>query len=176
MLLKKNLVLGHILNSNAKGTQKAGACENIVRYRNSKDIQKMKLKAGLILLTLMVLCSDNTLSASAIIDKAFLGSWTAYSKNYVSISGDMVVTQNTIEFNRRGKVKFQILKYDGKEYILKINKNVDSGYFMRLGPITSSKYFEGLEMEVAYYESKENALSKRNGKIGDASSWGIYVK
>jgi hypothetical protein len=88
----------------------------------------------------------------------------------------MVVTQNRIEFIRKGKVKFQILKYDGKEYILKINKNVDSGYFMRLGPITPSQYFEGLEMEVAYYESEKKALSRRNNEIGDASSWGIYVK
>lgn len=136
----------------------------------------MKFNIGLILLVSMVLGGCVTLHNQGIKDKAFLGAWTALSNNHVSICGDMIITPGKIDFAKKGRVDFDVIKYDGKEYILKINRNVDAGLFMRLGPIVPSRYSKDFEMEVAYYSSEAKALAKRKGRIDNASSWGIYIR
>lgn len=123
------------------------------------------------------LCGCSKLQSEKIENKDFLGNWTALSKNHMSISGDMVITPDSIEFTRKGRVEFEVIKNDGKGYILKINREVDSGYFMRLGPIMPSKYSDDeFEMEVAYYETKAKALEKRIDRTDNANSWGIYIR
>ena len=96
----------------------------------------MKPRSVLIILTLMALCGGSAFRKDTIEDKSFIGNWTAHSKYYVSIFGDMIITQDKIEFTKKGIVEFEVAKYDGKEYILKISKDVGNGRFMRLGPIT----------------------------------------
>ena len=136
----------------------------------------MRFRVSLILLTVMVLCGCNTFRKPGIEDKAFLGDWLALSRNHMSISGDMVITPDKITFSKKGHVEFDIIKFDGKEYILKINKDVDDGYFMRIGPITTSEYSGKPEMEVVYYESRDKALAKRKDRYSNSSSWGVYIK
>lgn len=136
----------------------------------------MKFNIGLILLVSMVLGGCVTLHNQGIKDKAFLGAWTALSNNHVSICGDMMITPGKIDFAKKGRVDFDVIKYDGKEYILKINRNVDAGLFMRIGPIVPSQHTEELDMEVAFYQSEAKALAKRKDRIDNASSWGIYIR
>lgn len=113
-------------------------------------------------------------SKKNVLSKKFLGDWTAMSKNHVSISGDMKVEGNKLTFSKKGELEFEILKYNGKEYILKISKNVDSGSFMRLGPISSSENSQ--EIQVAYYESEDKALAERKSDQENAMSWGVYFR
>ena len=99
----------------------------------------------------------------------------------MSISGDMVVKVQTIDYDLKGTVSFEIIEIREDESYLKIDKGVDSGLFMRSGPIEISDYHDDyLDMEVAYYKTKEDALKPRTGgitrKMDNASSWGIYTR
>ena len=108
------------------------------------------------------------------ISKSLHGMWTAYSKNHMAISGNMVISDKTIKFAKAGEVEYEVIHHTGDEYILKLSINVDDGLFMRLGP---SKIIDtDEEMEVAYYDSIEDAVAARVDRIGKANSWGIYSR
>ena len=95
----------------------------------------------------------------------------------MSISGDMVVKEQTIDFAPKGTVSYEIIEIREDEIYLKIDKDVDSGLFMRLGPLEISDYQDDyLDLEVAYYRTREDALEPRADRIGNASSWGIYTR
>ena len=114
---------------------------------------------------------------SAEIPPEYLGKWMAYSENHMSISGDMLVKKESIDFALKGTVSYEIIEVRGDEIYLKIDKDVDAGLFMRLGPSKVSDYNPShLDMEVAYYRTQEDALEPRADRIGNASSWGIYTR
>lgn len=136
----------------------------------------MIYKLHLMLITLVLLTSCNTQINSQIDDKAFLGHWTAYSKSSRSIEGDMVVAQDHIDFTITGRVEFEVESYNGKEYILHITNKYPHGNYMRIGPINVAEFSDSLEMEVAFFASKEKALAKRIGRMDNVSSWGIYLR
>ena len=93
------------------------------------------------------------------------------------ISGDMVVKEQTIDFALKGTVFYVIIEVRGDEIYLKIDKDVDAGLFMRLGPIKVSDYDPShLDMEVVYYRTEEDALKPRISNTDNASSWGIYTR
>ena len=99
----------------------------------------------------------------------------------MSISGDMVVKEQAIDFALKGTVSYQIIEIREDEIYLKIDKDVDDGLYMRLGPLKMSDYQNNyLDMEVAYYKTQEDALKPRAGgitsKMDNASSWGIYTR
>ena len=120
-------------------------------------------------------CGEKCLSAE--IPPEYLGEWIAYSRNHMSISGDMVVKEQTIDFALKGTVSYEIIEVRDDEIYLKIDKDIDTGLFMRLGPIKVSDYDPShLIMEVAYYRTREDALEPRADRIGNASSWGIYTR
>lgn len=105
-----------------------------------------------------------------IADPGFQGKWSALSKNHDAILGDLVVSQGKLAFAKKGEVSFEVLRFDGREYILKLNREVDDGLFMRVGPVRED------ELEVASYRSREEALAPRKQAIDHASSWGVYVR
>ena len=95
----------------------------------------------------------------------------------MSISGDMVVKEQTIDYDLKGTVSCQIIEIREDEIYLKIDKDVDDGLFMRFGPLKVSDYLPTyLDMEVAYYRTQEDALKPRADRIGNSSSWGIYTR
>ena len=57
----------------------------------------------------------------------------------MSISGDMVVMEQTIDFALKGTVSYQIIEIREDEIYLKIDKDVDDGLYMRLGPLESKR-------------------------------------
>ena len=131
----------------------------------------------LILITLVVSLGCSERRQSAEIPPQYLGEWIAYSENHMSISGDMVVKEQTIDFALKGTVSYEIIEIRNDEIYLKIHKDVDDGLFMRLGPIKISDYLPPyLDMEVAYYGTKEDALKPRISNLDNASSWGIYTR
>lgn len=120
-------------------------------------------------------CSERRQSAE--IPPEYLGEWIAYSRNHMSISGDMLVKEQTIDFALKGTVSSEMIEVRGNEIYLKIDKDVDDGVFMRLGPSKVSDYDPShLDMEVAYYRTEEDALKPRTSNTDNASSWGIYTK
>ena len=95
----------------------------------------------------------------------------------MSISGDMFVKEQAIDFALRGTVSYQIIEIREDEIYLKIKKDVDDGLFMRLGPLKMSDYHDNyLNMEVAYYKTQEDALKLRTSNLDNVSSWGIYTR
>ena len=135
----------------------------------------------LLLITLLSSLGCSDIRQDTEIPPEYLGEWTAYSRNHMSISGDMVVMEQTIDFALKGTVSYQIIEIREDEIYLKIDKDVDDGLYMRLGPLEMSDYQDDyLDMEVAYYKTKEDALKPRNGgitsKMNNASSWGIYTR
>lgn len=95
----------------------------------------------------------------------------------MSISGDMIVKEQAIDFALKGTVSYQIIEIRNDEIYLKIDKDVDDGLFLRLGPSKVSDYLPTyLDMEVAYYRTREDALEPRADRIGNSSSWGIYTR
>jgi hypothetical protein len=111
-----------------------------------------------------------------ITNKNILGEWIAYSENHMAIGGDINVKPTSIEYKKHGEVNFKILKASESEYILELDKDVDDGIFMRIGPIRKSWSDDYLDLEVAYYETADKALKKRTSSMSNASSWGIYTK
>jgi hypothetical protein len=131
----------------------------------------------LILITLVISLGCSERRQSAEIPPEYLGGWIAYSENHMSISGDMVVNEQTIDFALKGTVSYEIIEIRKDEIYLKIDKDVDAGLFMRLGPIKVSDYLPTyLDMEVAYYRTEIEALKPRSSNTDNASSWGIYTK
>jgi hypothetical protein len=131
----------------------------------------------LILITLLSSLGCGEKRQSAEIPPEYLGEWMAYSENHMSISGDMVVMEQAIDFALKGTVSYEIIEVRGNEIYLKIDKDVDDGVFMRLGPSKVSDYDPShLDMEVAYYRTEEDALKPRTSNTDNASSWGIYTK
>ena len=95
----------------------------------------------------------------------------------MSISGDMFVKEQTIDFALKGTVSYQIIEIREDEIYLKIDKDVDDGFYMRLGPLKMSDYHDNyLDMEVAHYNTEEDALKPRTSNLDNASSWGIYTR
>jgi hypothetical protein len=145
----------------------------------SKTQLKKNLKGISMVMLICMAAGCSTLALSrkqGINDPAFLGNWSASSSVYMATPGDMVVTRDKIDFVKKGSVSFEVVASDGKEYILKMDGVVDTGLFMRIGPIVSSKDGKKLEMEVAHYESEAKALAKRKERHDNASSWGVYER
>ena len=111
-----------------------------------------------------------------ITNKNILGEWIAYSENHMAIGGDINVKPTSIEYKKHGEVNFKILEASESEYILQLDKDVDDGILMRIGPIRKSWSDDYLDLEVAYYETADKALKKRTSSMSNASSWGIYTK
>jgi hypothetical protein len=131
----------------------------------------------LLLTTLIVSLGCSERRQSAEIPPEYLGEWTAYSRNHMSISGDMVVKEQTIDFALKGTVSYEIIEIREDEIYLKIHKDVDDGLFMRLGPIKVSDYLPTyLDIEVAYYRTQEDALRPRTSNFDNCTSWGIYTR
>lgn len=150
-------------------------------------MKTLKILLMLSIVMISVSCKKNKKSSSKepiktvitipelVLNKQFLGDWFALSKNHMSISGNMQIRQNEIEFSKKGIVTFKILKQSDDMYILELDKIVDSGNFMRIGPI-SKKNTEYTQMEVAYYQTKEKAFLNRENSMDNADSWGLYYK
>ena len=131
----------------------------------------------LLLITLLISLGCGEKRQSGEIPPEDRGEWTAYGRNHMSISGDMVVKEQTIDFALKGTVSDEIIEVQGDEIYLKIDKDVDAGLFMRLGPTKVSDYDPShLDMEVAYYKTQEDALRPRISNVENSSSWGIYTR
>ena len=97
------------------------------------------------------------LEEAKIIPQKFLGSWTALSRNHKSISGDMVLSQNQIEFSKKGLVPCEVIELRANQVYLKLGREPDDGVYMRIGPIKKDQWLEDhYQMEVAYYKTKES--------------------
>ena len=89
----------------------------------------------------------------------------------------MIVKEQAIDFTLKGTVSFQIIEIREDEIYLMIDKDVDDGLFMRLGPTKVSDYDPShLDMEVAYYRTLEDALKPRSSNTDNCTSWGIFTK
>ena len=112
-----------------------------------------------------------------VIPTQYLGEWIAYSRNHMAISGDMLVKEQTIDFALKGTTTYKIIEIREDEIYLKIDKDVDDGLYMRLGPLNVSNYHPNyLDIEVAYYRTQEDALKPRACNMDNVSSWGIYTR
>ena len=112
-----------------------------------------------------------------VIPTQYLGEWIAYSRNHMAISGDMLVNEQTIDFALKGTTTYKIIEIREDEIYLKIDKDVDDGLYMRLGPLNVSNYHPNyLDIEVAYYRTQEDALKPRACNMDNVSSWGIYTR
>ena len=111
-----------------------------------------------------------------IVPQEFLGSWTALSRGQMAKFGDLALSQNQIEFSKKGLFSFEIIELGDDQVYLKFDRKVDSGVFMRIGPIKKDQWLaDHYQMEVAYYETKESLLRSEAGWEG-SSSWGAYLK
>ena len=135
----------------------------------------MRFLLFLISLLFFLGCSER--KQNNLIPPKYLGEWTAYSRNHMAISGDMFVKEQTIDFFLKGTVAYQIIEIREDEIYLQIDKDIDAGLFMRLGPLKISDYDPShLDLEVAYYRTLEDALKPRTSNTDNASSWGIYTR
>ena len=111
-----------------------------------------------------------------IVPQKFLGSWTALSRGQMAKFGDLALSQNQIEFSKKGLFSFEIIELGDDQVYLQFDRKVDSGVFMRIGPIKKHQWLaDHYQMEVAYYETKESLLRSEAGWEG-SSSWGAYLK
>lgn len=104
------------------------------------------------------------------IPESFLGNWEALSRNHMSISGNMQVSQGKLKFQRKGVVDFEIMDSSPTKCLLKIEREVDDGQIMLI------ELREDGDLDVAYYESLAMATEDRKESYSNAKSWGIYIK
>jgi hypothetical protein len=111
-------------------------------------------------------------------DPSFEGEWEAYSKSFWG-TGTFFLKKGMLNFSNYGLVEYAIIDYNGEEYLLKLNKDVDGGdqFYMKMGVV----YSEGVDtyMEVAFYEKEADGLKdmlKTKMKSGYYGSWGLYTK
>lgn len=106
------------------------------------------------------------------------GQWSALSKNHYSISGDMEVFDNEIVWKKHGAVKFKIIEKKSDALIVELDREIDCGRYLRLGPL------EGSKLEVAFYKTAAEALSPKRRRLSwspdkdtysPGCSWGIYL-
>lgn len=128
-----------------------------------------------IILILALSLVSKGLASEKITNEDILGEWMAYSENHMAISGDINVKPTSIDYKKHGEVNFKILKATDSEYILELEKDVDDGVYMRIGPMRKS-WSDYYDLEVAYYETAEKAFKERANRMSNASSWGIYTK
>ena len=126
------------------------------------------MKAGIFLISALSLAGCK--SDSFQIEDVFLGEWKALSRNHLSISGNVEVTQERLIFEKQGEVSFKILNSNSKECILEIEREVDHGEIMRMA------LREDGDLEVAYYETIELATKNRTAPFSHSTSWGLYVR
>ena len=127
-------------------------------------------------LTLILACTFYTNAFGEITNEDILGEWMAYSENHMAIGGDIFVKTTSIDYKKHGEVNFKILKATDSEYILELDRDVDAGIYMRIGPIRKSWSDDYIDLEVAYYETAKKALKERANRMSNSSSWGIYTK
>ncbi len=86
----------------------------------------------------------------------------------------MVVEQDRITFSRKGTVRFEVVSFDGCEYILRLSDVVDAGRIVRLGPVCSA--YEREYMEVGYYEDANAVETLRDHRHSGSVSWGLFMR
>ena len=126
------------------------------------------MKVGIFLIS--ALCLAGCKSGSLQMEDVFLGKWEALSRNHVSISGNMEVSQDSLIFEKHGKVSFKILNSNSNECLLEIEREVDHGEIMRMA------LREDGDLEVAYYENIDLATKKRTEPFSNSTSWGLYIR
>ena len=140
----------------------------------SKEINKIKKNQ---FLTSQKIDSILKSKGSMIIDERFEGTWEAYSKGYWG-TGTFHIFNGKITFDNSGEVNYELIDFNGEEYLIKLNKDVDNSnqYIMKLGVI----YNDGeVFMEIAFYEKEidgRKGMLKTKGEGGNYGSWGLYTK
>lgn len=102
----------------------------------------------------------------------FIGKWTGVSKNIYSIYGDLSIRKNTLDFQYQGKFDYKIVENQSNFIVIKLNKKLRCGNFVRLGPIRPNDDISAGNMEFSVYENEEKAFSIENGYC----SWGLYQR
>ena len=110
-------------------------------------------------------------------EREFLGEWEALSRNHLSILGKMEVGAGKVGFERTGESAFEVIGFDGEEYLLRLDRGLGETRIMRLGPIRRGEgVLAGADIEVAFYDSEQQARAPRKRRSSGASSWGIYFR
>jgi hypothetical protein len=131
------------------------SAKSLTFEENKKMAEAGDADAQLKLVDLYIL--RDQLEEAKIIPQKFLGSWTALSRNHMAISGDMVLSQNQIEFSKKGLVPCEVIELRANQVYLKLGREPDDGVYMRIGPIKKDQWLEDhYQMEVAYYKTKES--------------------
>jgi len=112
---------------------------------------------------------------------AVLGKWTALSGSFVSINGDMEIFQDRIFWEKHGFINYRIIERKSDALFVELEKEVDCGRYMRIGPMRADRVSQG-GVEVAFYKTREdlqkpkrlNRYKELKYEIG--CSWGVYVK
>jgi len=129
------------------------------------------------LLSLCALTACSTPPQEASIPSKYLGEWSAYSRNHVSICGNMTVKESPLYFSRMGPIPFEILEIRPHEIYLQLLPENGEREVLRLGPISKSKWESNHEdLTVAFYDTQQMALKPRNSEIAHCNSWGKYTR
>lgn len=115
---------------------------------------------------------------ASIQDPRFEGEWEPYSKGYWG-TGTFNLFNGKLTFTNNGIVDYNVISFNGEEYLLKLNKDVDNSnqFYVKLGLI----YLEdgNTYMEVSFYEKEVDGLNgmlKTKMEGGNYGSWGLYTK
>ena len=93
-----------------------------------------------------------------------LGKWRALSASFVSIDGDMEIFQDRIFWDKHGFINYRIIERKSDALFVELEKVVDCGRYMRIGPITTDRLSQG-GLEVAFYQTKEDLQKPKRPKF-----------
>ena len=114
---------------------------------------------------------------------AVLGKWRALSASFVSIDGDMEIFSDRIFWEKHGFISYRIIERKDDALFVELEKEVDCGRHMRIGPITTDRVSQG-GLEVAFYQTKEDLQKPKRPKFYKKDeleyemgcAQGVYVK
>jgi hypothetical protein len=93
-------------------------------------------------------------------DLHVLGKWMPLSESFLAINGDMEILPNRIIWEKHGLVGYRIIDKKDDALFVELQKEVDCGRYLRVGPIRTDK--GGLE--VAFYKTEEDLRRPKRSK------------
>jgi hypothetical protein len=174
-------------NANQINFQKALKNEGIINNRivDSLNIVIGNLDSHLVVLTQKCDSLSSTKKSDLFInDEMFYGNWGAYSKVYWE-NGNFCIKNGQLIYEKYGIVDYELIHYNGKEYLLKLNKDIngDNLLYLKLGVIYNEDELNTF-MEVAFYETEKDGLNDMIMKRSldedehhwNPQIWGLYEK
>ena len=130
---------------------------------------------GLALLTSA--CLEISPKPEITIPLRFKGYWIAFSRNFESQLGTMLIEENSIRFAEGGLRNCKILEVNDESIFMELDKPIDEASYILLGPISGwDEELQTVKLKVSFFNKSDGLDSTIiNGVEYTHHSKGLYI-